>query len=394
MLADNVIVNTGAYRVMGAVRSMPGAWQFRCACLPNPVRLAIVGIMWIRALSIVSDSQNMPPVSNYPVSDPSVTPPEGVAMPEYIQDIHKPRPTRDAQATPQPGAAPQPELEGSRPPHKQKRWRLPKGDKFMPKVSLAEIRTCRKKSDDKANDILLMCIHRKKGRILEDIADRTDTPKSTVSNRLRRMHKEGLEGRYHRPKSGRPRKLDPNLEKHVKRAITCKDTQSCTPVHGLRDLKPIRKPGASDMDSGVWTADIISDMLESGFGMVGMSHSSIYSMLHRLRLSNHLIGRPVHPKAPSKRKKTWYKKGLARRVIKWTADGYTVLYMDESYLNTKPNPGRTWCPIGSKAEQPLPARGKRIDLYGALGDGVSYIILTASDISSDCARSSTTCSAL
>ena len=144
-------------------------------------------------------------------------------------------------------------------------------------------------------------------------------------------------------------------------------------MHGLRDLKPVCKPGASDTGSGVWTAGIISDMLESRFGMVGISHSSIYSMLHRLRLSNRLIGRPVHPKTPSKRTKTWYKKGLARRVMEWTADGYTVLYMDESYPNPKPDPNRTWCPIGSKAEQILPARGKRIALYGALGDGVSYI---------------------
>ena len=96
-------------------------------------------------------------------------------------------------------------------------------------------------------------------------------------------------------------------------------------------------------------------------------------MLHRLRLSNRLIGRPVHPRTASKRKKTWFKKRLARLAIKWTAKGYTVLYMDESHFNTNPSAGRTWCPIGSKVEQPLPPWGKRVTLYGALGDGVSYI---------------------
>ena len=246
----------------------------------------------------------------------------------------------------------------------------------MPKVSFEEIRACRKsETKGKARDTLLLCEHRKEGCGIEDMGRMTRKPKSTVANRLRRMHECGLEGRYHRPRSGRPRKIDPNLEKDVRKVITCKDTQSCTPVPapGLRNLKSAGKSGVSDTGSGVWTASIVSEMLESKFDVVGVSHSSIYRMLHRLRLSNRLIGRQVHPKAPSKRKKTWYKKGLARRVVEWTADGYTVLYMDESYLNTKPNSGRTWCPIGSKAEQPLPAKGKRIALYGALGDGVSYI---------------------
>lgn len=251
---------------------------------------------------------------------------------------------------------------------------MPKGDKFMPNVSLEEIAACRK-SEKKgtARETLLMCEHRKEGCILKEIARMTRTPTSTASYRLWRMHECGLESRYHRPKSGRPRKFDPSLEKHVRKVITGKETQSRTPAPRLHGSKSTRKPGASGMYSDVWTAGIISDMLESKFGVTGISHSNIYRMLHRLRLSNRLIGRPVHPKAPSKRRKTWYKKRLARRVMEWTADGYTVRYMDESYLNTKPNPGRTWCPIGSKAEQPLPARRKRIALYGALGDGISYI---------------------
>ena len=375
LLQYDILINTGAYRVMGIAHGMPGMWRFRCACLPNPVRLVIAAIISVRALSAIEDDQSLPAASGYSELHTSVASTEQATASERVQDVRKPCPSGDTQATPPPSASLQPEPGGRGPPRKRLRRRpVPKGDKFMPNVSLGEIMARRKsEKHGKARETLLMCVHRKKGCIIDDIVDKTCTSKSTVSDRLWRMHKEGLEGCYDRPKSGRPRKIDPNLEKPMKKAITCKETQNRAPVPSRRNSKSTHKPGVPGTDSGVWTAGRVSDILESGFGITGISHSSIYRMLHRLRLSNRLMGRPVHPNAPSKRKKTGYKKGLARRVIKWTVRGYSVLYLDESYLNTKPNSGRTWCPIGSKAEQPLPARGKRITLYGALGDGISYI---------------------
>lgn len=106
LLQYDILINTGAYRVMGTVRGMPGAWQFRCACLPNPVRLAIVGITLVRALSAMGDYQSLPHAIDYSASDPSVTPTERAAAPDRVQDIRKPGPSRDTQATPQPSATP------------------------------------------------------------------------------------------------------------------------------------------------------------------------------------------------------------------------------------------------------------------------------------------------
>ena len=107
LLQYDILINTGAYRVMGVVPGMPGAWQFHCACLPNPVRLAIAGITLVRTLSAVRYNQSIPQLSDYSVSDPSVTPPERATTPERIHDVRKSGPSGDAQATPQLGAAPQ-----------------------------------------------------------------------------------------------------------------------------------------------------------------------------------------------------------------------------------------------------------------------------------------------
>ena len=91
----------------------------------------------------------------------------------------------------------------------------------MPNVSLEEI-MARRKSEKlgKARETLLVCEYRKKGCVLDDIVDKTCTPRSTVSDKLRRMHEAGLEGCYDRPESGRPRKFDPNQETPLKKTVT------------------------------------------------------------------------------------------------------------------------------------------------------------------------------
>ena len=363
----HVLVNTGAYRTMDAVRDVPGIRQFCCARLVNWVVLAVAAVRLARALPAMRDAQEGQNAERGGPQAGKTAPPAVPAGP--AGDAGGPRgPAGEALAAP-PGSGPR---RGGTGTPKRRKPRLPRGAGFMPGVGVGTLQKhYKREKGGAARAALLMAIHRKEGHSCKKISKMTATPKSTVYDTLRRMHETGLAGRYHRPRSGRPRKMDENLERRVADALM-QEGEGPGRNGGAGPERTPPGPRVHGIASGVWTARTILALLESKFGVAGVSQGAVYRMLHRADMSWRTIGRPAHPKSPSRRQKTWYKKGLARRVAEWAAAGYTVLYMDEAHLKMETDRRRTWCRRGARLDQPVRMNGGRITCYGALGVGVAY----------------------
>lgn len=91
---------------------------------------------------------------------------------------------------------------------------IPRGEGFLPEYTLEDLKELySKEKDRKATLRLLAAICRKEGLTLGEIGAQLKHPSTTVKDWLHRMHKEGIQRRYDKPRPGRPRKLtDEQLE--------------------------------------------------------------------------------------------------------------------------------------------------------------------------------------
>ena len=84
-----------------------------------------------------------------------------------------------------------------------KTQRLPKGEKFMPNVSIKQLKKAIKKEKNVgAYNRLWAALQRKEGKTLHEIEDILDKSIRTIGRWLHRMHDMGLAGRYHNKHPG------------------------------------------------------------------------------------------------------------------------------------------------------------------------------------------------
>ena len=168
--------------------------------------------------------------------------------------------------------------------------RLPKGNDFMPDVTIETIRKMRKKEKNANASLRLQAsFFRKKGYSLRKIGDILDTSFGTVADWLRRMHKMGLEGRYHSPRPGAECKLN-----HIQLDEL------------MQDL--IAGPSNCGFESGMWTAPLVIAHVRNKYH-IEYKVSGMLCLLHRMGFSWRKA-RPRHPKAPDEEeikefKKSW-----------------------------------------------------------------------------------------
>ena len=156
-------------------------------------------------------------------------------------------------------------------------WKLPKGDDFLPGVSIQELRRLYKKEQKAKPKLRLLCaIHRKEGRSLDDIAGFTNMKRRTVHDTLWRFVERGINAKDSITQTGRPP------------ALTLKQRKKL--IQRLEEGPPYNK-------DGLWTTKDVQEYIRKEFG-VSYTHGHVWEILTAMGFSLQRP-RPRHYKTPS-----------------------------------------------------------------------------------------------
>ena len=99
-------------------------------------------------------------------------------------------------------------------------WNLAKGDKFLPGISLAQLRKLyRSEKGAKAKQRLLCAVHRKEGESIDSIKEAMQMPRRTIHDILRRFDDRGIKAKLDEKRSGRPPLLTPRQRMKLAREL-------------------------------------------------------------------------------------------------------------------------------------------------------------------------------
>lgn len=167
-------------------------------------------------------------------------------------------------------------------------WGLPKGEDYLPKVSLQTLQQAyNEEKNAKAKVCLLCAIHRKQGESTDAIMGIANLSRSTVHDILHRFVERGIEGKNSIRQTGRPPRLTPVQRKTLIRKL---------------------ERGPPGNKSGLWTTKEVREYIYNEFGVK-------YSLPHiweLLKVAGFSIQRPRprHHKAPDKEEVARFKKRL------------------------------------------------------------------------------------
>lgn len=137
-------------------------------------------------------------------------------------------------------------------------WNLPKGEDFLPRVDIEELRKLYHKEKEAKPKLRLLCvIHRKEGSSLDEIVSYTNMKRRTVHDTLRRFMDRGIDAKDSKKRSGRPSKLS---EKQRKRLIA-----------RLERGPPYNR-------NGLWTTKEVREIIRKEYG-VKYTHAHVWELL-------------------------------------------------------------------------------------------------------------------
>ena len=137
-------------------------------------------------------------------------------------------------------------------------WTLPKGDSFLPKVSLQQLRRLYAAEQKAKPKMRLLCaICRKEGNSLDEVAFRVSMKRRTVHEILRRFDERGVEGKDSIKQKGRPYYLTPRQRKEL--------------------AKRLRR-GPPNNESGLWTTKEVQAFIKKKYG-VTYAHAHVWLIL-------------------------------------------------------------------------------------------------------------------
>jgi transposase len=167
-------------------------------------------------------------------------------------------------------------------------WTLPKGDSFLPKISLKKLRrryTAEKKAKPKLR--LLCAICRKEGGSIDDVAARVSMKRRTVHEILRRFDERGIGGKDSIKQTGQPFHLT---------------------LKQRKDLIKRLDRGLPNNKSGLWTTKEVRAFIKKKYG-VEYAHSHTWLILKAAGFSMQKP-RNRHYKAATPQVKADFKKKL------------------------------------------------------------------------------------
>ncbi|MFH1106723.1 MAG: winged helix-turn-helix domain-containing protein [Candidatus Micrarchaeota archaeon] len=183
-------------------------------------------------------------------------------------------------------------------------WNLARGEDFLPNTSLSELkRLMRAETKAKPRLRLLIAVHRKQGKPLDEIAEACDTPRRTIHGTIQRFQERGVAASNAAEKKGRP----PHLSKRQR----------------LRLLKVLEK-GNPRAPSRLWTSKEVLALIKKKFG-VSYTPQHVWRLLDACGFSL-LVPRPRHYKSPGeevhdafKKKHSLSRGTIGKKVLLWAA---------------------------------------------------------------------------
>ena len=183
-------------------------------------------------------------------------------------------------------------------------WDLARGEEFLPRTSLSELKQLmRAEHDAKPRLRLLIALHRKQGRPLDEIAEACGVPRRTVHGTLGRFQERGVAAAHAAKKDGRP----PRLTSQQRRVL-------------VRELER----GPAHNHAGLWTTKQVRELVRKRFG-IAYAPQHVWRILKACGFAL-LRPRPRHHKAVSRVEMERFKKKLGAsptrtdaRVLSWPA---------------------------------------------------------------------------
>lgn len=229
--------------------------------------------------------------------------------------------------------------------------KVPKGDKFLPDVSIDELRILHKKEKNaKARDRLLAYMARKDGSSVQAISNVLNRATTTIYDWLCRTD-DGLDGLYDIKRQGPARKLT--------------DKQ-------LAELREdlLAGPQAHGFESNLWTGKTAARHVLNKY-KVRYVPRTMQTLLHEVGF-RHVTPRPRHPKAASAEEKKAFKKKASWLATYYHNRGYKILAGDEASHILGWNLQRGWYHEDAPRVAPVTLSRKRFYSVGALGSGTLY----------------------
>jgi len=143
-------------------------------------------------------------------------------------------------------------------------WHLPKGDEFLPRVSMEELRQSYEREQSGWPKIrLLVAIKRKEGQSMDAIAEHLQISRTAVNETLHRFQKRGSSAKDDEKRSGRPRKLSQKQLKNLRKSL----------ISGPRKGTNV-----------LWTTRMILDLVKRDYGL-HYTPRHVRRLLHQLGFS-------------------------------------------------------------------------------------------------------------
>ena len=126
-------------------------------------------------------------------------------------------------------------------------WNLARGEEFLPHTSLVELkRLVAAEKEAKPHLRLLIALHRKQGKAIDEIVDSCAASKSTVDTVLHRFVERGVTAAHAAKKDGRPSRLSLKQRKQL-----------------VRELER----GPAHNRNGLWTTKEVRELIRKRFGV-------------------------------------------------------------------------------------------------------------------------------
>jgi transposase len=167
-------------------------------------------------------------------------------------------------------------------------WSLPNGEDFLPKTSMGRLRGLYTAEPNIKPKLRLLCaIHRKEGKSLDAIADKTRMKRRTVHETLWRFIDRGVEGKDSIKQDGRPSRLTRAQQKQLMKAL---------------------EKGPPNNSSGLWTTKGVKELINKKYGIT-YTNQHVWELLIVAGFSLQ-TPRPRNYKAPNKAEIRYFKKRL------------------------------------------------------------------------------------
>jgi len=173
-------------------------------------------------------------------------------------------------------------------------WNLARGEEFLPRTSLSELKRLMKaESKAKPRLRLLIAAHRKQGKPLDGIAEACGVPRRTVHGTLERFQKHGVTAAYAVKQEGRP----PRLTVKQRKLLICE-----------------LEHGPAYNHFGLWTTKQVRELIHKKFG-INYAPQHVWKILNECGFSLQRPRKRHHKAATSEEMERFKKKRAGRHAI-------------------------------------------------------------------------------